>query len=54
MTYYGGVSITSSTGRLYGRILKATIEMEIADIEKQSRFSAGRSCWYSIFTTDKR
>lgn len=34
-TNYRGISVTSSMGRLYGRILKHRIESEYHDIEEQ-------------------
>jgi len=47
---YRGISVTSSIGRLYGRILKKRIEAKIEEIEEQSGFRAGRSCTDNIFT----
>lgn len=47
---YRGISITSSTGRLYGRILKTRIEKEADEMEEQSGFRPGRSCTDNIFT----
>jgi len=44
-----GISITSSTGRFYGRILKTRMEATIQDAEEQSGFCAGRSCIDNIF-----
>jgi helix-turn-helix protein len=46
---YRGISITSSIGRLYGRILKTRMEEIIQDAEEQSGFCAGRSCIDNIF-----
>lgn len=46
---YRGISVTSSVGRLYGRLLKARIEREWTDIEEQSGFRAGRSCTDNVF-----
>jgi len=46
---YRGISITSSTGRLYGRILKTRMEATIQAAEEQSGFCAGRSCIDNIF-----
>lgn len=47
---YRGISVTSSVGRLYGRILKKRIELEYREIEEQSGFRAGRSCMDNIYT----
>lgn len=47
---YRGISVTSSMGRLYGRILKKRIESKYEDLEEQSGFRAGRSCLDNIFT----
>lgn len=47
---YRGISVTSSIGRLYGRILKKRIEAEYQEIEEQNGFRAGRSCMDNIFT----
>lgn len=41
--------MTSAMGRLYGRILKQRIEMDIKDMEEQSGFRAGRSCTDNVF-----
>lgn len=46
---YRGISVISSMGRLYGRILKTRIESVYQDIEEQSGFRAGRSCLDNIF-----
>lgn len=46
---YRGISVTSSVGRLYGRILKKRIETEFSDIEEQNGFRAGRSCMDNVF-----
>ena len=46
---YRGLSVTASTGRLYGRILRDRIEKEIKDSEIQSGFRAGRSCIDNLF-----
>lgn len=46
---YRGISVTSSIGRLYGRIIKSRIEKEWSDLEEQSGFRAGRSCTDNIF-----
>lgn len=46
---YRGISVTSSVGRLYGKILKNRVEQEFTDIEEQSGFRAGRSCSDNIF-----
>ena len=40
-------------GRLYGKILKHRIEMNIEDIEEQSGFHAGRSCTDNIFVLEQ-
>lgn len=47
---YRGISVTSSVGKLYGRILKKRIELEYQEIEEQSGFRAGRSCTDNIYT----
>lgn len=47
---YRGISITSSIVRLYGKILKERIELELKGMEQQSGFIAGRSCLDNIFT----
>ena len=47
---YRGISITSSIGKLYERVLKVRIEGEAAEIEEQSGFRAGRSCVDNMFT----
>ena len=46
---YRGISVTAAMGRLYGRIIKQRIEMEIEDMEEQSGFRAGRSCTDNLF-----
>ena len=46
---YRGLSVTASTGRLYGRILRDRIEKEIVDQEEQSGFRPGRSCIDNVF-----
>lgn len=46
---YRGISVTSSMGRLYGKILKERIEHQILEMEEQSGFRAGRSCMDNIF-----
>ena len=46
---YRGISITSSTGTLYGRILKTRMEATIQEAEEQSGFCAGKSCIDNIF-----
>lgn len=46
---YRGISVTSSIGRLYGRIIKNRIEGEMDNIEEQSGFRAGRSCIDNVF-----
>lgn len=46
---YRGISVTSSLGRLYGRILKMRIEEELEESEEQSGFRPGRSCIDNIF-----
>ena len=46
---YRGISVTSSMGRLYGRILKERIENNFIEIEEQSGFRAGRSCLDNTF-----
>lgn len=47
---YRGICVTSSMGRLYGRIIKSRLEENIVDIEEQSGFRRGRSCLDNIFT----
>ena len=47
---YRGISVTSSMGRLYGKILKTRLENTIVDIEEQSGFRSGRSCLDNTFT----
>lgn len=47
---YRGITVTSSVGRLYGRILKQRIEKIIEIGEEQCGFVAGRSCTDNIFT----
>lgn len=47
---YRGISVTSSLGRLYGRLLKQRIEKEMVNIEEQSGFRAGRSCVDNTFS----
>jgi Reverse transcriptase (RNA-dependent DNA polymerase) len=47
---YRGISVTSTLGRLYGKILKERIENELTEIEEQSGFRAGRSCTDNVFT----
>lgn len=47
---YRGISVTSSVGKLYGRILNARIEKEIVEKEEQNGFRPGRSCIDNIFT----
>lgn len=55
---YRGITVLCSIGRLYGKILKFRLEMELIDVEEQSGFRAGRSCTDNIFSirqvTDKR
>lgn len=46
---YRGVTVTSSIGRLYGRLLARRIEKEIQIPEEQSGFTTGRSCTDNIF-----
>lgn len=46
---YRGISVTSSMGRLYGRVLKERIEQYFQDMEEQSGFRSGRSCLDNIF-----
>ncbi|XP_030754536.1 uncharacterized protein LOC115881259 [Sitophilus oryzae] len=46
---YRGISLTSSMGRLYGRILKERVEESFEEIEEQGGFRAGRSCTDNIF-----
>lgn len=46
---YRGVSVTSSIGRLYGRIMTTRIEKELEHMEEQSGFTAGRSCIDNLF-----
>jgi len=46
---YRGISITSSIGRLYGRVIKMRLEGILRDAEEQSGFCAGRSCTDNIF-----
>ena len=41
---YSGISITSSIGRLYGRVIKMRLEGILQNAEEQSGFCAGRSC----------
>ena len=47
---YRGISITSSIGKLYERILTARIEEQAIEMEEQSGFRPGRSCVDNIFT----
>jgi len=47
---YRGISITSSTGKLYERVLNYRIEREAVEIEEQNGFRSGRSCVDNIFT----
>ena len=47
---YRGITVTSSLGRLYGRILKGRVEREAKEIEEQSGFRPGRSCVDNIFS----
>ena len=47
---YRGISITSSIGKLYERILTARIEEEAMEMEEQSGFRPGRSCVENTFT----
>ena len=47
---YRGISITSSIGKLYERVLKVRIENEAIEIEEQNGFRPGRSCIDNIFT----
>jgi len=46
---YRGFRITSSKGRLYGRILKTRMEATIEDAEEKSGICAGGSCIDNIF-----
>jgi len=46
---YRGISITSSIGRLYGRIIKKRLEGIVQDAEEQCGFCAGRLCIDNIF-----
>jgi len=46
---YRGISIISSVGRLYGRLIKKRIESQFNEVEDQSGFRAGRSCVDNIF-----
>jgi hypothetical protein len=43
---YRGISVTSTYGRIYGRILAKLVESEYRnmEMEEQSGFRAGRSC----------
>jgi len=47
---YRGITVTSSIGRLYGRILKTRIERDFVEMEEQCGFRAGRSCLDNIST----
>ena len=47
---YRGISVICSMARLYGRILKSRIELQINESEDQNGFRAGRSCIDGIFT----
>lgn len=57
-TNYRGITVLSSIGRVYGKILKFRLERDLIDVEEQSGFRAGRSCIDNIFSikqvTDKR
>jgi len=46
---YRGISVTSVTNRLYGKILRDLIEDENKDEEEQSGFRTRRSCTDNIF-----
>ncbi len=46
---YRGISVLSSMGRLYGRLIKKRIEDQYREMEDQSGFRAGRSCIDNIF-----
>lgn len=48
------ISGTNTIGRLYGRILKQRIKMEIENIEKQSGFRTGRSCTDKVFVLKQK
>jgi hypothetical protein len=45
---YRGISVTSVTSRLYGKIFRDLIEEEDKD-EEQSGFRTGRSCTDNVF-----
>ena len=47
---YRGISVTSSIGRLYGKIIKNRVEENLTEIEEQSGFRSGRSCLDNIYT----
>lgn len=46
---YRGISVLSSIGRLYGRILTKRLEQQTSITEEQSGFRSGRSCVDNLF-----
>ena len=51
MKNYRGISVTSTFGKIYGRMLAKLVESEYQDMEmeEKSGFRAGRSCIDNMF-----